>query len=49
MTYTDMIKSKKLHKQALENHNSVYKNASASGAMQNAEMYNAYAQCNYQT
>ena len=26
-----------------------YKNASASEAMQNAKMYNAYAQCNYQT
>ena len=44
-----MIKSKKLHKQALEEHNSVYKNASIVKQCKNAEMYNAYAQCNDQT
>ena len=44
-----MIKFINSHQQALEDHSNVYKNASASEAMQNANMYNAYAQCNYQT
>ena len=35
--------------QAIHDYSNVYKNASASEAMQNANMYNAYAQCNYQT
>ena len=44
-----MIKFINSHKQSLEDHSNAYKNASASEAMQNANMYNAYAQCNYQT
>ena len=44
-----MIKFINSHQQALEDHNNVYKNARASEAMQNVNMYNAYAQCNYQT
>ena len=44
-----MIKFINSHQQALEDHSNVYKNASASETMQNANMYNAYAQCNYQT
>ena len=51
MSYTQwsklfMIKFINSHLQVLEDHSSVYKNASASEAMQNANMYNAYTQCN---
>ena len=44
-----MIKFINSHQQALEDHSNVNKNASVSETMQNANMYNAYAQCNYQT
>ena len=54
MSYTQwsklyMIKFINSHLQALEDHSNVYKNASASETMQNAKMYNANAQYNYQT
>ena len=38
-----------IHDQVYHHHSNVYKNASASETMQNANMYNANAQYNYQT